>query len=324
MTSQSPDLSAVVERWLETRGRRPDRVTPLAGDVSPRRYFRLRLDGARSAIAAFYPEALRDAGERFRRTGELLSAQGVAVPRILDWDPAAGLMLLSDGGTLAVHDAVASGKDPEPFWRQALAILERVTRLDPDLVAELNPRLDATLLRRELVQSWDLVLEPRGLVGDHDLEEDFRLALFEMCDRLGQAPARPCHRDFMARNLLIDDSGNLVVIDHQDLRLGPPWYDLASLLNDTLYASAEQEVALLDLARVPRPEREMYHRAAAQRALKIVGTFASFANRGVDRHLPLVAPSLAAARRHLERLPETAPVMRDLRRPWRAFSPPVA
>jgi len=59
-------------------------------------------------------------------------------------------------------------------------------------------------------------------------------------------------------------------------------------------------------------------RAAGQRALKIVGTFAAFAERGVDRYLPLVDPSLAAARRHLDRLPETAPLMRGLGSSWGA------
>jgi aminoglycoside/choline kinase family phosphotransferase len=120
----------------------------------------------------------------------------------------------------------------------------------------------------------------------------------------------------MARNLMLGPEGDLTVIDHQDLRLGPPWYDLASLLNDSLYATPKIERAMLDRARVARPGREAYHRAAAQRTLKITGTFAAFARRGFERHSRLIDPSLRAARRHLLRLPETAPVMRDLAPDW--------
>ena len=38
------------------------------------------------------------------------------------------------------------------------------------------------------------------------------------------------------------------MLDHQDLRLGPPFYDLASLLNDTLFPPPDAEEALLAAA----------------------------------------------------------------------------
>jgi aminoglycoside/choline kinase family phosphotransferase len=288
----------------------------LTGDVSPRRYVRLERTGGATAIVSYYPPGARDTGERFRQTTTLLSTAGVRVPKVLDWDVTAGMMLLEDVGRRSVYDAVAGGEPADRYRRQALAVLESIAVLDAVEVEAINPRLDGTVLRRELQQSWELVLAPRGLVGDQVLAAELRLALFELSDRLEAATARPCHRDFMARNLLIDREDRIVVIDHQDLRLGPPWYDLASLLNDSVYASPDEEERLLNLSKVPRPEREAYHRAAAQRALKIVGTFAAFADRGFDRHLTLVEPSLQAARRHLERLPETAPLMRDLRKPW--------
>ena len=98
--------------------------------------------------------------------------------------------------------------------------------------------------------------------------------------------------------------------------MGPPWYDLASLLNDSLYVEPIEEAHLLNLAGVPPAERERYHRAAAQRALKIVGTFEAFARRGYERHVSLIAPSLRAAHRHLSLLPETAAVVATLREAW--------
>src|SRR4029077_1128026 len=88
-------------------------------------------------------------------------------------------------------------------------------------------------LARELAQTWELFLEPHGLVADGALAASLRAALEALCAGLGDEPPVPCHRDFMVRNLMPRPEGGLVVLDHQDLRLGPPLYDLASLLNDT-------------------------------------------------------------------------------------------
>jgi hypothetical protein len=54
--------------------------------------------------------------------------------------------------------------------------------------------------------------------------------------------------------------------------------------------------------------RGQYSRAVVQRTLKAGGTFARFAAQGNPRHLPLIAPTLRRAARHLARLPETAEV----------------
>jgi hypothetical protein len=60
-----------------------------------------------------------------------------------------------------------------------------------------------------------------------------------------------------------------------------------------------------------------YHRAAAQRTLKAVGTYTKFSLQGANRHLPLIPPTLGRCLDHLERTPEGAPLVEDLRRAWR-------
>ena len=115
-----------------------------------------------------------------------------------------------------------------------------------------------------------------------------------ICANLDAETPITCHRDFMVRNLMPLPDGGLIVLDHQDLRPGPPAYDVASLLNDTLFPPPQMEAVLLEealLARM-RVDRLSYHRAAAQRTLKAVGTYTSFALRGAGRHLPLVPPTL--------------------------------
>jgi len=150
-----------------------------------------------------------------------------------------------------------------PYFADALAQARQIAALPPERVAELSPPLGRELLEKELRQTWDLFLVPRGLpverreAGGGGARKPPRRALRPARRR----PGRPCHRDFMARNLMpLHDSSEpgdrprVCVLDHQDLRLGPPAYDLASLLNDTLFPTPEVEAAFLaELA--PSPER---------------------------------------------------------------------
>ncbi len=296
----------------------PREVQPLPGDVSPRRYFRVVLDDGITAILANYPEEVRAVCPRFLRTTGLLTAAGVRVPRVLAGDCDEGWMLVEDLGprTLGEWGRGRPWSEVEGYFEHALEILRRVSRLPVGEVAALNPTLGRELLSRELAQTWEFFLEPRGLVSGPALAADLRAALDTLCASLGDEPAVPCHRDFMVRNLMPLPDGGLVVLDHQDLRLGPPLYDLASLLNDTLFPPPAAEEALLAKAAVSDDARRSYHRAAAQRCLKAVGTFAKFAHLGADRHVPLIAPTLARFVKHFSQIPEGAPLAARLREAW--------
>jgi aminoglycoside/choline kinase family phosphotransferase len=275
----------------------------LAGDVSARRYLRAVHPDRTTSIVAIYPETMRQGAGRFLATTELLSTAGIRVPAVRANDLAAGWMLLEDLGPLTVYE-LPGPDDIQHALAAAAAHLPRLAALPAAAVAGLNPPLDAALLRRELDQTRDLLLAPTGALGPE--LGAFDQALDVLCSELGALPAVPCHRDYMARNLVALADGQIAVLDHQDLRLGPPTYDLASLLGDTVFAPPEREEALLSAYLPPGLDRLAYHRAAAQRALKAAGTFVAFARRGSPRHLPLVPPTLAWAARHLAHLPELA------------------
>lgn len=301
-------LAAEIAAWLAARGRAARSIEVLAGDVSARRYARVEWADGTSAIAARYPAELAAAQLRFESAGRLLAAAGVRVPRSLDCDPRSGVSLVEDLGPLTLYDLAPRGWAAlEPYFESALEALARVRGLEPAAVDALgSPPLDAALLARELAQTERLFLRPRGLIDDGADGRRFLAALAELCSRLGAEPPVVCHRDFMARNLVPLGAGAVAVLDFQDLRRGPPDYDLASLLNDSLFPPPAVEARLLARATGAAAPAPGYLRAVAQRGLKAVGTFAAFAARGEDRHLPLIAPTLARATRALARLPETA------------------
>lgn len=315
--------------WLVARGFAPGRIEPLPGDVSPRRYSRVYwVDGraAGSAIAAFYPPEIRPAAERYLRATALLEGAQVPVPLVLAADLAQGWMLIEDLGA----ETLAERRDLDdlgvaPYFRHAAELGRRIASLPPAALLDegsgepWNPPLDAPLLRKELQQTWDVYLAPRDLLGTSQERRAIETLFDEISTRLGAEPAVPCHRDFMARNLIPRanaPAGEVAVIDHQDLRFGPPRYDLASLLNDTRFPSAALEAELLG-ALADSAAVESYHRAAAQRTLKAVGTYAKFAERGAPRHLPLIPGTIDRAMAHLERIPEGTEIAPGLTRRWR-------
>jgi N-acetylmuramate 1-kinase len=296
--------------WLAGAGFDLREIHPLAGDVSPRHYERLTAADGSTAVLALYPADVRATCVRFARSTAILAEGGVPVPRVLAADCDRGWMLLQDLGerTLAeLRDR--PWRELAAYFENAAALTGRIAALPPDVVRELNPPLDGTLMMRELTQTRQLFLEPQGLLP-------LDTALEDLCGELAADPPVPCHRDYMARNLVPDGANGVAVLDHQDLRLGPPAYDLASLLNDTLFPPPDLERRLVDAAFPTAAGRLRYHRAAAQRTLKAVGTYASFARHGSPRHLPLIAPTLRRFLRHFGSVPEGAPLAPGLERAW--------
>lgn len=308
--------------WLAARGLRGGSFEPLAGDVGARRYWRVGLAAAEpgscgGVVLAVYPPSARAACRRFLATGELLAGAGVRVPGVLAADCARGRMALEDLGPETVY-GLRHRPWPRvaPYFSTAAEFAGRIATLPVEPVRSLSPPLDRALLRLELQRTREAYLEPEGLLGDGfgaRLED----ALDALCAALAAASPRPCHRDLMVRNLVPLGRVKVGVLDHQDLRLGPPLYDLASLLNDSLFPPPEAEEALLAEHAPGAADRRAYHRAAAQRTLKAVGTYAAFARRGHRRHLPLIAPTLARALAHLAAAPETAEVAAEAARRWR-------
>jgi len=226
-------------------------------------------------------------------------------------------MLLEDLGPETLGDyRDRPWSELAPWFESALEAAAAIARLPVAALDGLNPTLGRELMEKELAQTWNLFLEPRGLTGGPELSRALRATLNEVCANLAADPPVPCHRDFMARNLMPLPGGGVAVLDHQDLRLGPPAYDLASLLNDTVFPPPEAEEALLAAVAPGAEDRVCYHRAAAQRTIKAVGTYASFSLRGADRHLPLIPPTLARGLAHLARTPEGAPLADELARAW--------
>jgi aminoglycoside/choline kinase family phosphotransferase len=229
-------------------------LTPLAGDASNRRYFRVTLKGAGPASVILMqlaePEAFKQSEEAvsgasvqinelpFTNVLSHLAKAGVTVPSLYYYDRDAGLLYLEDFGDLSLAEACrhADSSTVERLYRQAiegLVLLQAkgTSPRDPGCIA-FHRSFDVPLLMWEFGHFLEYGIVARQ--GKPMCSEDSRVIQeeFQKIARLlaGQAPVF-VHRDYHSRNLMVDGR-RLGVIDFQDALMGPASYDLASLLRD--------------------------------------------------------------------------------------------
>jgi aminoglycoside/choline kinase family phosphotransferase len=239
-------------------------VTPIPGDASTRRYFRLA-DGTRKALlmdqpqgaetptappgasaeqrrALGYNAVARLAGAdigRFAGVARYLKSRGLSAPEIYAADTAAGFMIIEDLGDALFADVLAGGGDETALYYNAMAVLARLhAEPAPDAVGD-KPLFaydeTALLAEADLLTDWYLPHAlNRAATADETGEHRglWRAALAPVL----AAPRTFVHRDYHAQNLLWlpqrQGAGKTGLIDFQDAVAGSRAYDLASLLED--------------------------------------------------------------------------------------------
>ena len=229
--------------------------TPLAGDASNRRYYRLHLSGgpigslilmqlADPEVFKASEEAVSGAGEDIAELPFLnilnhLQAVGVSVPLLYFFDEPAGLLFLEDFGdvTLAQACQEAPSATIVRLYRQAIDVLVQL-----HVQASVPSKFSCLAFSRSFdvplyVWEFDHFLE-YGIVarqGRPMCAEDslvIREEFQKIAEWMTEQPMVFTHRDFHSRNLMVDGD-RLGVIDFQDALMGPITYDLASLLRDS-------------------------------------------------------------------------------------------
>jgi N-acetylmuramate 1-kinase len=331
-------VAATVEARLPFPGQFKS-FTPLAGDASNRRYFRIELTGApaRSVILMQLaePEAFKQSEEAVsgaaHQVAELpflnilshLSKAGVSVPCLYYYDQAAGLLYLEDFGDLTLSEACreASAADLEARYMQAVdALVELQSKAtspaDPHCLA-FHRSFDVPLLMWEFdhfLEYGIVARQGKSMCADDHLP--IRGEFEKIAELLAGQPRVFVHRDYHSRNLMVDGE-RLGVIDFQDALMGPATYDLASLLRD---AYIELDEALIDhlidryldgLAthRQVRTNRETFRRlfdlTSIQRNLKAAGRFVYIDRvKGNPKFLADIPRVLNYVKSNLQKYPE--------------------
>jgi aminoglycoside/choline kinase family phosphotransferase len=321
-----------------------EKLTPLPGDASNRRYFRLELSGRRSVILMQLaePEAFKQSEEAvsgavavtelpFLNVRRHLAVAGVAVPALYHYDQAAGLLYLEDFGDLLLVQACRDGRGFETarHYHRAIETLARIhtaatSPADARCIA-FHRAFDVPLLMWE----FDHFLE-YGVVARHGkpmCAEDFqpvRSAFQTIAELMANEPRVFTHRDYHSRNLIVDGD-RLGVIDFQDALMGPAGYDLASLLRDAYIALDESLIGELIADYLDRMKkagaglgnrqafRRLFDFISIQRNLKAAGRFVYIDRvKKNPKFLADIPRVLGYVRRNLEKYPELAPLRTHL------------
>ena len=298
-----------IAAFLDAAGWGTASFVPLAGDASTRRYARLSRGGERAVLMDAPDDA--EGTARFARLAHWLCGAGFSAPRVLAEAP--GLLLLEDLGDdlfARVLDRIPEAENrPYSAAIDTLAALQRVPP-PPGL-----PVWDAARLGA-LTQPFVARYAP-GAGLDPARAADVPGAVAALAERLLPATRVICLRDVHAENLiwLPDRAGVAAVglLDFQDAFLGPPAYDVISLLfdarRDLSPDLAERMLARFAAATGADPERLAAEAAllTAQRNLRILGVFAKLAEDGKPGYLRFV-PRVTAHLRDALAHPALAPL----------------
>jgi N-acetylmuramate 1-kinase len=335
-----------LRRFLTDAGYANARRQRMAGDASTRSYARLvRADGVfilmnsprRSDGPAIYDGKSYSAAvhlaedvKPFVAIAGGLRERGFSAPAIHHADLDSGFLITEDFGSAGVIE----GDPPAPIaerYQTATDLLAALHREPLPETLPLAPQItyaipvfdtDALLVEIGLMLEW--YLPDRGVTPDDNMRAEFIAMWRELLSKPAAAAKTWVMRDFHSPNLIWlearSDIAKVGIIDFQDAVLGPPAYDLVSLLQDARIDVPEPlELALLtryikarrasDEAFDPAGFAELYAIMSAQRNTRLLGTFARLNRRDGKpqylRHQPriwaylnrsLAHPALAAFR----------------------------
>lgn len=313
--------------WIQTNAQIIKQIEKLPGDASTRRYYRITTDHTPYILMKM--ESFEKDGSKlpFLSLQNFLSHSGIDVPRIMDVDPSRGFIVLEDLGDEVLLKRLQQVTDPDverTLYERVLDVL--IDFQIKTFPSDEKPALDAFKLRFDvpkLLWEIDFTIEHfyKGYLGrslSNEAIQQMRAPLEEICEIIANEPTVFTHRDFHSRNIMLHED-RLVMIDFQDARMGPPQYDLASLLKDSYYQLSEEQIEKLlnyylirrsTLTGIKESKEHfiyIFDLMSLQRNFKAIGSFASFyQKRGNPAYLKFIGNTFENIRRTLLKYPQYA------------------
>ncbi len=278
-------------------------ISPLAGDASFRRYYRILHEGRSYMLMDAPPE--KESIDPFIRIARFLEHAGYSAPSLVEVDSVSGFILMEDLGDALFAQVMQAQPEKETMlYTKAVDMLghwHNDKRFYADSAQLHLPAFshDKIIEELRLFVDW-YIPQALGAAQAMQIREAFLQNWHTLLEANPIATSHFVHRDFHAENLMWldgrEDLHAIGLLDFQDAVWGHPAYDLASLLEDARRdVSPEMRSQLFDryLQSQPGTDRgefeKMYAIQAAQRNLKIIGIFARLAKRdGKQRYLSLI------------------------------------
>ena len=222
---------------FDTTGNKDTKLIGTGG--SDRKYYRTKKSG-KSVVIMQCPDNDPDF-QRFIEYTHFFRQYAVPVPEIIETEPASMRYVLEDMGDLSLYSWLKCPRNQEEIeeiYMKVLDILLTIHTTATEHVSEAPLLRDRAFNYDHLRWESNYFME-RFVKGVMDNEAENRSALEDELHRLALTvdsfPRTIVHRDFQSQNIMITKGGIPRLLDFQGARIGPPAYDLASLLWDPYY-----------------------------------------------------------------------------------------
>jgi NDP-sugar pyrophosphorylase family protein len=236
IVGQNLELALNEEEILQSSG--PDHMILIGTGGSDRKYFRVR-EGKGSLVVARYGRDDQDFHRHLAYT-EFLRKNGVPVPALLSANEERREAVFEDLGDLSLYSWLKcgrTGEEVETIYRKVIDIALMIHTVVTEHVSEC-PTLGERVFDYEHLR-WETHYFMENFVGSvknmkvgdtSRIEDEFQT----LAAHVDSFPKTVMHRDFQSQNIMIT-KGMPRLIDYQGARIGPPAYDIASLLWDPYY-----------------------------------------------------------------------------------------
>ncbi|MGN6514453.1 MAG: aminoglycoside phosphotransferase family protein [Rhizomicrobium sp.] len=259
------DRTEAMQAFLKSAGWGGATITPLAGDASTRRYFRVALNGRKAMLMDQPPHAetpvapadatpeqrqklgyiavARLAGAdvgRFVAVANYLHSHGLTAPQIYAADIPNGYALIEDLGDDLFDSVLLNGGDERELYLTAADVLAKLHESEaPKMLDAKTPLLSydetAQLGEVDLMTEWFMPMALGRAATDDEVQE--HRALWKAAlDTTRTLPPVLIHRDYHAQNLLWlpqkKDHARVGILDFQDAVSGSRAQDLMHLVQD--------------------------------------------------------------------------------------------
>lgn len=321
MKSQA-DMTGFAREALGLLESAPMELTPMAIRGSDRNFFRLKWNHTDSAILIYY-DPKRIENTYYADIALFLREIYVSVPGMIRHDPTQCLMLIEDMGDTDLWSLRHTPWETRrTLYQKTLAIVHRLHSFQekglPLGRVRLMEGFGPVLYHWEREYFSDYFV--KGVCGielESSLGQELEKELSALAERLTGTIRSLVHRDLQSRNVMIRD-GEPFLIDFQGMRIGCPFYDLGSLLNDPYVDFFGEEIEeLLSFYYVLsnwdldwEVFQDYFWKASAQRLMQALGAYGFL---GLTKGLNAFLEYIPAGLRNLFRAASQVPSLPRLR-----------
>ena len=214
------------------------KLKKIRSDASFREFFRLKKGNKTSIIVTARKERFRNL-IAYSAINKFLRGKGIHTPKTISQHYSEGIMEIEDFGDNTLLHSVRKSKNILPLYKKSIDVILKLQKIKPinKIKIKLNQNLKFDNYNlKNLHKESDLFLNwyLPGILGKRKskkFKKKIKIELNKLYKQIYFKNKFIVHRDFHVSNIM-SVRRKLGIIDTQDVILGNPMYDVASLIDD--------------------------------------------------------------------------------------------